>query len=148
MGTALFKRQPTSEAVRAFLGRVIDANKSRPKHLITDRGSQFDCEGSRQWCQKKGIKPRFGALGRHGSIAVIERLILTVKQNIAWLPLVSLRSSIDRYYLNNTNVHRISTLTLISVGASAYHPTAPRCSRHRYKTRLTRTQDHYSPRIR
>jgi hypothetical protein len=30
-------------------------------------------------------------LGQHGSIAVIERLILTLKQNIAWLALVPLR---------------------------------------------------------
>ncbi len=91
MGTALFKRQPTSAAVRAFLGRVMHANNSWPKHLISDRGSPFDCEGFRKWCQKKGIQPRYGAVGRHGSIAVIERLILTLKQNIAWLPLVPLR---------------------------------------------------------
>lgn len=30
-------------------------------------------------------------MGRHGSIAVIERLILTLKQNIAWLLLIPLR---------------------------------------------------------
>jgi len=51
MGTAMFKRQPTSEAVRTFLGRVMHANKSQPKHLVTDRGSQFDCQGFRLWCR-------------------------------------------------------------------------------------------------
>lgn len=30
-------------------------------------------------------------MGRHGGIAVIERLILTLKQNIAWLLLIPLR---------------------------------------------------------
>jgi putative transposase len=91
MGTTLFFREPTSEAVRAFLGRVIHANQAKPKHLVSDQGPQFACRKFKPWCRKKGIKPRFGALGQHGSIAVIERLILTVKQNLAWLPLVSLR---------------------------------------------------------
>jgi hypothetical protein len=34
---------------------------------------------------------RFGAIGQHGSIAVVERLVLTLKQCIAWLLLVPLR---------------------------------------------------------
>jgi hypothetical protein len=32
MGTTLFKRQPTSEAMRAFLGWLMLAANSRPKH--------------------------------------------------------------------------------------------------------------------
>jgi putative transposase len=91
MGTALFRQQPTSEAVRAFLGRVIHATHAKPKHLVVDKGPQFWCKGFRDWCRTKEIKPRFGAVGQHGSIAVIERLILTLKQNITWLTLVPLR---------------------------------------------------------
>jgi putative transposase len=91
MGVTLFRRMPTSEAMRLFLARVIHAANANLKHLVTDRGCQFDCEGFRLWCQKKGINPRFGAVGQHGSIAVIERLILTLKQNLAWLTLVPLR---------------------------------------------------------
>lgn len=34
----------------------------------------------RRWVKKKGIKPpRYGAVGKHGSIAVVERLIRTIK---------------------------------------------------------------------
>ena len=80
MGTAAFRCQPTSEAVRGFLGRTIAKVKATPKYIVCDRGGQFDCEGFRAWCRRKGIKPpRYGAIGQHGSIAVVERFILTMK---------------------------------------------------------------------
>jgi hypothetical protein len=58
------------------------------------QGPQVGCDGFREWCGKRNVKPRFGAVGRHGSIAVIERLILTLKQGIGWLPLVPLRRGV------------------------------------------------------
>lgn len=89
MGCAAFKDQPTSEAVRAFLGLAIAKAKKAPKHLISDRGSQFDCKGFRDWCRRKGIQPpRHGAIGKHGSIAVVERFILTMKALLSGLLLV------------------------------------------------------------
>ena len=91
MGITLFFREPTSQAMRAFLGRTIHATGVAPRHLVTDQGPQFTCKNFEPWCQRKGIRPRFGAIGEHGSIAVIERLILTLKQGIAWLTLVPLR---------------------------------------------------------
>lgn len=91
MGITLFEREPTSEAMRAFLGRVIHSSKAKPRHLVSDKGPQFWCDGFEEWCRRRDIKPRFGAIGEHGSIAVIERLILTVKQGLAWLTLVPLR---------------------------------------------------------
>ena len=91
MGITLFCREPTSQAMRAFLGRTIHATGITPRHLVTDQGPQFTCKKFEPWCQRKGIRPRFGAIGEHGSIAVIERLILTLKQGIAWLTLVPLR---------------------------------------------------------
>ena len=91
MGVTLFGHQPTSEAMRAFLGRVMHATKAMPRHLVTDKGPQFWNDGFQAWCRRKDIKPRFGAIGQHGSIAVIERLILTLKQGLAWLLLIPLR---------------------------------------------------------
>jgi putative transposase len=79
MGFAAFKQLPTSEAVRAFLGRAIRAAGAVPKHLVTDQGIQFISGGFAAWCERKGIQQRFGAIGRHGSIAVIERYFLTLK---------------------------------------------------------------------
>ncbi len=40
----------------------------------------FDCDAFRRWVKRKSIQPlRYGAVGKHGSIAVVERLILTMK---------------------------------------------------------------------
>ncbi len=79
LGFAIFTDKPTSKAIRVFLGRSISRAKATPKYLICDHGSQFDCDAFKAWCHRKGIKPRFGALGKHGRIAVIERMIQTLK---------------------------------------------------------------------
>jgi len=79
MGVTVFTKQPNSEAVRAFLGRTIRDARATPKYLICDRGTQFCSDGFKRWCKRGGIKPRFGAIGQHGSIAVIERFIKTLK---------------------------------------------------------------------
>ena len=92
MGITAFKNQPTSEAMRAFLGRTIAKAKATPRYIVCDRGKQFDCPGFRMWCRRKGIKPpRYGAIGQHGSIAVVERAILTTKTIISQLLLVPYR---------------------------------------------------------
>ncbi len=92
MGVSLFAKQPTSVAVRTFLGRTIAKAGTAPKYVVCDRGSQFDCNGFREWCQRSGIKPpRYGAIGHHGSIAVVERFILTMKCLVAGLLLVPYR---------------------------------------------------------
>jgi len=79
MGVALFRTPPSSEAIRAFLGRAISAAGQAPHHLVCDKGSQFWCGGFKEWCRRRNIRPRFGAVGQHGSIAVVERFIRTLK---------------------------------------------------------------------
>jgi transposase InsO family protein len=89
MGCIAMKENPTSERVRAFLGRAMAKAKATPKYIICDRGQQFDCSGFRDWCRRKGIQPpRYGAVGKHGSIAVIERLNLTLKTLLSALLLI------------------------------------------------------------
>jgi transposase InsO family protein len=91
-GLALFKRQPTSQQVRQFLGRVIAGVGAVPKHLVTDSGMQFTCVAFQAWCQRRSIHQRQGAIGKHGSIAVIERAIRTLKnegvRRLACVPLL------------------------------------------------------------
>jgi len=79
MGLAIFRKEPTSLEIRCFLGRVIRKAGRAPKHLVSDKGSQFDCAAFRKWCKRRKIKPRYGAVGRYGSIAVIERFIRSLK---------------------------------------------------------------------
>jgi transposase InsO family protein len=90
-GTAVYKQQPTSQEIRTFLGRAMKTAQEIPKHLITDQGKQFTDEGFKAWCERKGIKQRFGAIGKYGSIAVIERLMRTIKSECTRKLLVSYR---------------------------------------------------------
>jgi len=96
MGFAVFQSQPSSEQVRAFLGRTIAKTGRAPRHLVCDKSGQFWCPDFKAWWKRKGIKPRFGAVGRYGSIAVIERLIYTTKRLLRLLPLVPLRRDLFR----------------------------------------------------
>ena len=79
VGFAVFLKQPSSLEIRRFLGRVIHAVGTTPRHLISDKGSQFHCKDFRKWCKRKKIKPRYGAVGKYGSIAIIERFIRSFK---------------------------------------------------------------------
>jgi putative transposase len=78
-GFAVFEQQPTSAAVRVSLGRTIRKARSCPRHLITDHGRQFTDGGFRRWCRRRGIRQRFGAVEKYGSLSVVERLIQTIK---------------------------------------------------------------------
>jgi putative transposase len=78
MGVAVFRKQPDSEQVTAFLASTI-RNAAKPKYIICEKGTQFWCKGFERWCRRRKIKPSFGAVGQYGSIAVIERFIRTLK---------------------------------------------------------------------
>ena len=79
-----------------------------PKYIISDQEKVFTSEAFQELLLKWDVKPRFGAVGKHGSIAVTERLILTLKQE--WLRrvllirgiehLASLLDSFTEYYNN------------------------------------------------
>jgi transposase InsO family protein len=81
MKFAVFEQPPTSVAIRAFLGRAIRKAETVLRHLITDQGTQFTDKGFRRWCARRDIRQRFGAVGKYGSLAVIERLIRTIKDD-------------------------------------------------------------------
>ncbi len=91
MGVIAFRQQPSSAAVRAFLDRVVRNARTAPKYIITDQGRQFIAVAFRRWCRRHGIGQRFGAVGRYGSIAVIERFIRTMKAEGTRRILVPLR---------------------------------------------------------
>ena len=80
MGVAVFKRPPTFQQMAAFLRRTIRKTRAKPRYIISDKGPQFWCEGFKGWCGQHDIRPRFGAVGKHGSIAVVERFIRSMKE--------------------------------------------------------------------
>jgi putative transposase len=79
IGFAVFEQRPTSADVARFLGRLMRREKATPKYLITDQGKQFASDRFRIWCRRNDIRQRFGAVGKYGSISVVERFILTLK---------------------------------------------------------------------
>jgi len=81
MGFEIFEQEPTAVQVTATMKRICTENGVRPKYLISDQGTQFTAVDFRCWCHANDIKQRFGAIGKHGSIAVTERVILTYKES-------------------------------------------------------------------
>ena len=80
-------------------GWVVDVLESAflrhgpPKHLISDQEGIFTGEAFAELLSDWDIKHRLGAVGKHGSIAVTERLIWTLKHE--WLARVVLIRGLD-----------------------------------------------------
>jgi len=64
-----------------------------PRHLISDQEKVFISEVLADLLHRWHVKHRFGAVGRHGSIAVTERVILTLKYE--WLKRVPVIRGLD-----------------------------------------------------
>ena len=45
-------------------------------------GVQFDCEGYRAWCHRRGIKERYSSKGSLAATAVIERFFRSLKEEM------------------------------------------------------------------
>ena len=50
-----------------------------PRHSVSDQGPQFTSEAFRHAAARRGVRHRYGALGKSGSIALIERFFRTLK---------------------------------------------------------------------
>jgi transposase InsO family protein len=91
IGSEYFKKEPTARDMINFLGGVRRRIKHSPAHLITDHGVQFTAEAFGAWCRRRGIQQRFGAIGKYGGLAVIERFIKSMKNECTrLLPIVPL----------------------------------------------------------
>jgi transposase InsO family protein len=80
MGVRASRGRPRAAAISAFLVGMIRTAGQGPRHLITDRGKQFTARAFRRGCRRAGDRQRFGAIGKHGSVALVERRIRTLKE--------------------------------------------------------------------
>jgi transposase InsO family protein len=71
-------QEPTGRDVAKLLGKAARRFGS-PRHSVSDQGVQFTSGPFRNALARLGIKHRYGAIGRTGSIAVIERFFRTLK---------------------------------------------------------------------
>ena len=72
------KQAPTTEHMTQLLARL-SRRHGPPRYVVTDRGSQFGADYV-TWCTERHIHARFGAVGRKGSIAIVERFIRSLKE--------------------------------------------------------------------
>jgi transposase InsO family protein len=98
----VFRSEPSAENVCGVLERGV-GDFTTPKHLISDRGRQFTSALYRAWCARRGVRPRWGALGQHGSIAVIERFFRSLKSEylhhiLIPLNVVEVRRALSSYF--------------------------------------------------
>jgi putative transposase len=69
------------------------ARHGAPRYLISDQEGVFISDAFRDLLIRWDVKQRFGAVGKHGSIAVTERAILTLKYE--WLRRVPVIRGLD-----------------------------------------------------
>jgi putative transposase len=139
MGIAVFRKQPDSKQVSAFLAKTIRETGAKPKYVISDRGPQFWCKAFKRWCRRRKIKPRFGAVGQYGSIAVIERFIRTLKAEGLRRVLIPLNLRKMRQHLDAVacwyNTHRPHSWLGGRTPEERYRRIPSACRRPRFEPR-------------
>jgi putative transposase len=140
IGSAHFKKEPTARDMTTFLGGVRRRIKRWPAHLITDHGVQFTAGAFGVWCRRHGIQQRFGAIGKYGSIAIIERFIKSMKNECTrLLPVVPLaRDAFGReldHYLVWYNAERPHSRFGARTPDEIYFGRFPACRRPRFEPR-------------
>ena len=80
LAAAVFPQEPSAADMDVLLRRAI-ALHGAPRHFVSDQGQQFRARQVRRTLRSFGVRHRFGAVGRVGSIAVIERFWRTLKES-------------------------------------------------------------------
>jgi putative transposase len=78
LGWKLFRAEPAASEITSLIEKAASRH-GRPRHFVSDQGSQFTAVEFRQTLARLGIRQRFGAIGKTGSISLIERFWRTLK---------------------------------------------------------------------
>ena len=81
LSTKVFSREPLAAEIARFVSGTARYH-GRPVHFISDRARCFTARLFRRRLLRLGAKQRFGAVGKKGSIALIERLWRTLKGSL------------------------------------------------------------------
>jgi putative transposase len=139
LGFEIFDQQPKSMAVWEFFSRLIRRGEGKPRHLITDQGTQFTDEGFCRWCRRQKIRQRFGAVGKYGSISVIERAIRSMKNEGTRKILVPFSRSGFRTelgcFVDWYNSHRPHSALNARTPDEVYYNLRPACLAPRFEPR-------------
>jgi putative transposase len=140
VGFAAFESNPTSLSIQSFLESAIVNAGASPKYIICDKGQQFWCTVFKDWCDRQWITPRFGAVGQHGSIALVERFILSLKNECTRVILVPTRMDAFQleltYFMHWYNHSRPHSSLNGKTPHEVYHDLIPACELPRYEPRV------------
>ncbi|MGH9461204.1 MAG: transposase [Vicinamibacteria bacterium] len=81
LAAKVFWKEPSARQ----MGRLIQRAALRfgpPRHFVSDKGKQLTAKRIRKMLLRFGTRQRFGAVGRYGSISIIERLWRTLKDKL------------------------------------------------------------------
>jgi transposase InsO family protein len=81
LSARVFVKEPPSTEIARFVSRAT-RKCGRPAHFVSDRGACFTGGVFRRRLERLGVKQRFGAIGKKGSIALIERFWRTLKDTL------------------------------------------------------------------
>jgi transposase InsO family protein/DNA-binding XRE family transcriptional regulator len=81
LSARVFSKEASAVEIARFVSRT-STRHGRPAHFVSDRARCFTGGIFRRKLLKLGVKQRFGAVGKKGSIALIERLWRTLKDTL------------------------------------------------------------------
>jgi len=81
LAAEVFLAEPGANAMAALVHQAIRSNGT--PHFVSDQGSQFKAEVFRSALKTLGIRQCFGAVGKTGSIAIVERFWRTLKESLS-----------------------------------------------------------------
>jgi putative transposase len=138
-GFQVFERKPDAAALCAFLGRTIRRVGAAPRHLISDKEGMLTSNVFRGWCKRRGIRLRYGAVGEHGSIAIVERFIRSMKNECTRRIVVPMRRERSRRevatYVEWYNAHRPHNALGVRTPDEVYGGLPPACEKPRLELR-------------
>jgi transposase InsO family protein len=85
LAVRVFGAEPSAADVVALFESAVRRH-GRPRHVVSDQGTQCAAELFEQALERCGVRHRFGAVGHSGSVALIERFWRTLKEALR-LPL-------------------------------------------------------------
>ena len=81
LSASVFTKEPSAEEIASFVSGTAK-HHGRPAHFISDQARCFTGRVFRRALERLGVRQRFGAIEKKGSIALIERLWRTLKDTL------------------------------------------------------------------
>src|SRR5664280_40753 len=81
LSVRVFSKEASAREIARFVSKT-GRRHGRPAHFVSDHARCFTGQAFRHMLRKLGGKQRFGAVGKKGSIALIERLWRTLKDTL------------------------------------------------------------------